>query len=152
MKRVPLSEIETSPSRFLRKAEGEGILITRKGKPVGLLIGFASEDDWLDFQLENDPRFLSRVKQARESLRAGRGVRVEDLEPELISEKLGNVESGIMETPIEVKYQSLTLRASLWWDPQDARVTRSALDEDPLGTQQPVGRQGYRAIQSNSLS
>ena len=55
-------------------------MITRDGKPAGVLMGFASEDDWLDYQLENDPRFLRRVNQARSSLRAGRGVRIEDVE------------------------------------------------------------------------
>jgi hypothetical protein len=30
-------------------------------------------------RLENDPRFLKRVEQARESLRVGRGVRLENL-------------------------------------------------------------------------
>ena len=43
-------------------------------------MGFASEDDWLDYQLENDPRFLNRIEQARDSLREGRGVRNEDVE------------------------------------------------------------------------
>jgi hypothetical protein len=33
-------------------------------------------------RLENDPRFLRRIEQARESLRAGRGVRLEDIEQE----------------------------------------------------------------------
>lgn len=32
-----------------------------------------------DYRLENDPRFLQRVEQARKSLRAGRGTRLEDL-------------------------------------------------------------------------
>ena len=32
-----------------------------------------------DYQLENDPRFLRRVESARKDLRAGRGVRLEDL-------------------------------------------------------------------------
>lgn len=32
-----------------------------------------------DNRLENDPRFLRRVAQARKSLRAGRGVRLEDV-------------------------------------------------------------------------
>jgi hypothetical protein len=35
-----------------------------------------------DDRLENDPRFLRRIEQARASLRAGRGVRLEDLETE----------------------------------------------------------------------
>ena len=47
-----------------------------------MLIGFESEDDWFEYRLENDPRFLQRIEQARNSLRAGRGVRLEDLETE----------------------------------------------------------------------
>ena len=81
MKRVPLSEVKDDLSRFLRAAEKEEIVITRYGKPAGVLIGFASEEDWFDYRLENDPRFLARIEQARASLRAGRGVRLEDVEP-----------------------------------------------------------------------
>jgi hypothetical protein len=32
--------------------------------------------------LEYDPRFLRRIEQARNSLRAGRGIRLEDVESE----------------------------------------------------------------------
>ena len=80
MKQVPLSVIKNDISRFLREAEGEEIVITRNGKPAGLLTGFASEDDWFDYQLENDPRFLRRVERARKSLRPGCGIRIEDVE------------------------------------------------------------------------
>ena len=80
MKEVPLSEIKDDLSRFLREAESQEIVITRHGKPAGLLIGFESEDDWFEYRLENDPRFLRRIEQARNSLQAGRGIRLEDLE------------------------------------------------------------------------
>jgi antitoxin (DNA-binding transcriptional repressor) of toxin-antitoxin stability system len=80
VKQVPLSEIRADLPRFLREAEGEEIVIIRNGKPAGLLIGFSSEDDWLDYQLENDPRFLRRIERARKSLGEGRGVKLEDVE------------------------------------------------------------------------
>jgi prevent-host-death family protein len=80
MKEVPLSEMKDDLSRFLREAEKQDIVITRHGKPAGVLIGFASEDDWFDYRLERDPRFLNRVERARRNLRAGRGVRLEDME------------------------------------------------------------------------
>ena len=80
VKQVPLCEVMQDFSRFLREAEGEEIVIIRNGKPAGVLIGFASEDDWLDYQLENDPRFLRRIERARKSLREGSGVRIEDIE------------------------------------------------------------------------
>ena len=79
MKEVPLSEVKDDLSRFLRQAESQDIVITRHGKPAGVLIGFESEDDWIEYRLENDPRFLKRIEQARRSLRLGRGVRLEDV-------------------------------------------------------------------------
>ena len=79
LKEVPLSEIKDDLSRFLREAEKQEIVITRHGKPAGILIGFETEDDWVDYKLENDPRFLERIEQARQSLRAGGGTRLEDL-------------------------------------------------------------------------
>lgn len=79
VKEVPLSEVKDDLSRYLRQAEQGPVVITRHGKPAGVLIGFESEDDWFEFRLENDPRFLARVEKARASLRAGRGVRLEDL-------------------------------------------------------------------------
>ena len=82
VKEVPLSEVKDDLSRYLREAETEEIIITRHGKPAGVLIGFESEDDWFDYRLENDPRFLRRIEQARADLRAGRGVRLEDIETE----------------------------------------------------------------------
>ena len=80
MKKVALSEAKDDLSRILRLAEKEEVLITRHGKPAGVLVGFESEDDWFDYRLEHDPRFLARIEAARRSLRAGRGVRLEDLD------------------------------------------------------------------------
>ncbi len=79
MKKVALSEVKDDLSRFLRLAEKQEIVITRHGKPAGVLIGFESEDDWFDYRLENDPRFLKRIETARSSIRAGKGIRLEDI-------------------------------------------------------------------------
>ncbi len=82
VKEVPLSEVKDDLSRYLREAETQEIVITRHGKPAGILIGFESEEDWFEYRLENDPRFLRRIEQARNSLHAGRGVSLEDLKTE----------------------------------------------------------------------
>ncbi len=79
MKEVALSEVKDDLSKYLRMAETEEIVITRHGKPAGILVGFASEDDWFEYRLEHDPRFLKRIEQARESLNRGKGIRIEDL-------------------------------------------------------------------------
>jgi prevent-host-death family protein len=80
VRQVPLSEIKDDLSRFLREAGKQEIVITRHGKPAGVLIGFESEEDWFDYRLENDPRFLRRIDKARASLRTGRGIRLEDVD------------------------------------------------------------------------
>ena len=80
MKHVPLSEVKDDLSRYLRLAAGEGIVITRHGKPAGILVGFETEDDWFDYRLEHDPRFLARIAEARSSYASGRTVRLEELE------------------------------------------------------------------------
>lgn len=77
MKKVALADVQEDLPKYLRMAEEEDVLITEGGKPAGVLIGFKAEDD--DAQLENDPRFLVRIEQARQELREGRGVRLEDV-------------------------------------------------------------------------
>jgi prevent-host-death family protein len=79
MKRVALSAIKDQLSKYLRMAEKDRVLITRHGKPVAILIGFKDEDEWFEYQLENDPRFLDRVERARAGVKAGKGVRLEDI-------------------------------------------------------------------------
>jgi len=79
MKKAALSEVKDDLSKFLRLAEKEEVVITRHGKPAGVLIGFEDEEDWFDYRLENDPRFLKRIEQARHSLKSGRGIKIEDV-------------------------------------------------------------------------
>jgi prevent-host-death family protein len=79
MRQVALAEVKDDLSRFLRLAASEEIVITRHGKPAGVLIGFESDDDWFDYRLEHHPEFLRRVAAARKALSGGRGVRLEDL-------------------------------------------------------------------------
>lgn len=79
MRKVALAKVKDDLSRYLRLAAGGEIVITRHGRPAGVLIGFASEDDWFEYRLEHHPAFLERVARAREALRRNRGVRLEDV-------------------------------------------------------------------------
>jgi hypothetical protein len=53
-----------------------GLAITRPNQV------WAMEEDWFEYRLQNDLRFLRRIEQARDSLRAGRGIRLEDVKTE----------------------------------------------------------------------
>jgi prevent-host-death family protein len=79
VRQAALAEVKDDLSRFLRLAESGEIVITRHGKPAGVLIGFETEDDWFDYRLEHHPEFLRRISEARATFKSGRGVRLEDL-------------------------------------------------------------------------
>src|SRR5882672_7947729 len=83
MKTVALAKVKDDLSGYLRKAEREEIVITRHGRPAGVLIGFESEDDWFDYRIEHNPEFLKRVAHARAALQRGEGVPLEDLERQM---------------------------------------------------------------------
>src|SRR5512147_1175513 len=78
-RRVALAEVKDDFSHYLRLAAAEEIVITRHGRPAGVLIGFESEDDWFEYRLEHHPEFVRRIREARASLAAGKGVRLEDV-------------------------------------------------------------------------
>jgi len=67
-------------SRYLRLAAQEEILITRHGRPAGVLIGFASEDEWFDYRVEHHPAFLRRIAEARAAIRERQGVFLDEVE------------------------------------------------------------------------
>ena len=79
MRTAPLSHVKNDLSKFLRAAEDEELVITRHGKPAGVLRGFASEDDWFEYGLLNDPDFLKRIEKARSGIRAGKRISIEKL-------------------------------------------------------------------------
>ena len=79
MKTVTVRDLQKNVKQCVDHAQEDRVVITRHGKPAGILIGFKSEDDWFEYRLERDPRFLRRIEAARKSLRAGRGVRFEDV-------------------------------------------------------------------------
>ncbi len=82
MKQVAFAEVKNHLSRYLVEAGDEHIVITKHGKPAGVLQGFSTEDDWFDYRLENDPRFLNKIKEARAGIQAGKGWAWEDVKEE----------------------------------------------------------------------
>ena len=76
---MALAEVKDDLSKYLRLAADEEIVITRHGRPAGILVGFASEDDWIDYRLEHHPEFMRRIAEARAAIQDGRGIRLRDI-------------------------------------------------------------------------
>lgn len=79
MIQVPLTDTAGQLRGLLQQAAGQAVILTEDGRPVGAVIGFADEDDWFDFQLERDPRFVERIAAARAEAAAGKVKQLEDL-------------------------------------------------------------------------
>ncbi len=47
---VALAKAKDDLSRYLRLTAIEEIVITRHGRPAGIIIGFATDDDWFDYK------------------------------------------------------------------------------------------------------
>jgi prevent-host-death family protein len=78
-RRVALAKVKDDFSGYLKLAADQEILITRHGRPAGVLIGFQSEDDWFEYRLESHPEFLRRIQAARQAFHAGLGTRLDDV-------------------------------------------------------------------------
>ncbi len=79
MKTIPLTEAKDDLCAIIRKAEKEKVVITRHGRPAAVLIGFESEDDWLEYRLLNDENFLKTIDKARADIRKNKFTKLEDL-------------------------------------------------------------------------
>ena len=79
MKKHTMSEAKNDICTIISEAEKEEVLITRHGKPAALVIGFRDEDDWFDYKIEHDKKFLRRIAKAREEIRKGEYVTLDEL-------------------------------------------------------------------------
>jgi len=79
MKTHTMAEAKNDICRIIREAEKGEVLITRHGRPAAIVIGFHDEDEWFEYKLEHDEKFLRRIAKARKEIREGRFVTLDDL-------------------------------------------------------------------------
>ena len=79
MIKVPLSKVKDNFSEFIKKAGKEEVIVTIHGRPAAVLIGFADEEDWLEYRLLKDERFLARISTSRQQYKRGRYKTLEEL-------------------------------------------------------------------------
>ena len=80
---APLNQVKDSFSEFVNRACDEQVLVTLHGRPAAIIIGFADDDDWLDYQLEHDEHFVKRMDESRTQARAGQWRSLDDIEADI---------------------------------------------------------------------
>src|SRR5437868_4175171 len=61
MKHVDLAETGKKLSRILRESNGEELVIVSGKRPIGCVHSFADDEEWYEYRLLNDPRFIRRI-------------------------------------------------------------------------------------------
>jgi prevent-host-death family protein len=79
MIRVPLSKVKDNFSEFVKKAGKEEVIVTIHGRPAAVIIGFEGEDDWLEYRLLKDEKFLARISESRRQYKEGKYKTLEEL-------------------------------------------------------------------------
>ena len=79
MIKVPLSKVKDNFSEFIKKAGKEEVIVTIHGRPAAVIVGFEDEDDWLEYRLLKDDKFLARIAESRRQYKAGKYKKLEDL-------------------------------------------------------------------------
>jgi hypothetical protein len=80
MTTATINEVKENLLAFVRKAAAEEIVLLHEGRPIGVIEGFADDDDVDEHRLLNDPRFQSMIARSRQEFKDGKVTRLEDME------------------------------------------------------------------------
>ena len=74
MKIAPVAEVKAKFSAYLKASEKGAVIVTRKGKPVAVLLSLTADEDVERLVLANSPKFQSLLDVARRQIREGKGI------------------------------------------------------------------------------
>ena len=74
-----MTEAKNDICSIIRESEKDEVIITRHGKPAAVIIGFADDDAWFDYRLEHDDTFLRKIARARNQIKKGKFVSLDEL-------------------------------------------------------------------------
>jgi prevent-host-death family protein len=75
MRFANVRELKNKTSEILKLAEKEEVVVTSRGKPTAIIKG-VSEEDFEDYLLENNPKFLAALEKAKEEYLSLGGISV----------------------------------------------------------------------------
>jgi len=64
MKTITVRDLQKKIKECIDEAQGDRVVITRRGKPAAVLVGVEG-DDWETVILETDPKFWKLIQQRR---------------------------------------------------------------------------------------
>ena len=86
MKIASVADIKAHFSAYLRAAVRGPVVVTRSGKPVGVLLAVEDEEELERLVLAYSPKLQTVLNAARQRIRSGTAIQHEDLWRELESD------------------------------------------------------------------
>jgi prevent-host-death family protein len=74
MKRASVKEVKTHLEEFVETGQREPILVTRRGRPVAVLVPLEDKDELERPALAYTPRFRAILAESRQQIREGRAI------------------------------------------------------------------------------
>src|SRR5437588_12744809 len=87
MKKASIARVKARFSAYLRGLEEGPLVVTRNGRPVGVLLGVQDEDEIERLILGYTPRLRAIVEAAEQRIREGKGIEHEDPRREMGAER-----------------------------------------------------------------
>jgi prevent-host-death family protein len=78
MKIASVADVKAHFSAFLKASKHGPVVVTRNGRPAGVLLSVDDEEEIERLTLAYSPKFQKMLRLARQQIREGRGIRHED--------------------------------------------------------------------------
>ncbi len=79
MRTIDVADATATLCHYARKGGlKEALVVTRQGKPVALLRSLTA-DEWEDFVVSSDPRFIAMIERSRARHKPGTGIPLADV-------------------------------------------------------------------------
>ncbi len=72
MIKMAVARVKDNFSRIIKKAGKQEVVVTVHGRPAAVIVGFEDEDDWLEYRLLRDEKFLARISESRQQYKEGK--------------------------------------------------------------------------------
>jgi prevent-host-death family protein len=86
MKIATVAEVEAKFSAFVKSSEEGPVVVTRRGKPVAVLVAVEDEDELERLLMAYSPRLREVLEASREQIAAGKGIEHDEFWAEVDSE------------------------------------------------------------------
>ena len=78
MRIAPMADVKAHFSAYIQKCEEGPVIVTKRGRPVAVLVSMLEDDELERFILAHTPRFRRLLDAAEERIRQTGGVKHDD--------------------------------------------------------------------------